>query len=480
MLRARDADFNEPNPNRIWRDSLIACAAGLALFTATIAIDVGAFYGRVALPNWLSVGGPDDARVIMSALLSSVSTVLALMFSVIMLVLAIAATWFGPRLMSRFLRQSRIASWILGLFLSSFVECVLTLIAIRERETVVWLPQVTILTTIALVVFSFFALVYFCHRIARAIQMANVLTVLVEDVRGVIRSLPATAVIDPAARRIAPAANRPLLPNEVIEARSQLCERDGEPVYASRSGYLREVQHVPLFVAADRADAVIRLMLRPGQFVTTGMVLAYVLPAERGAELAYTVDRCHVLGRQRSLKQDFEFGMAQIVEIALRALSPAINDIYTALYCVDWLGEALLELASVHPSDGAWTAPSGEVRLLEPPLRYSRLVKAGFNQLRQAAPDNPALTIRLFETFARMTSQLINEDHRKAVRLQVEALWEMASSVVMSRADHADVEAAYELASGAGPPNNLVVAGAAQITTASHAIRASAHNSRAK
>ena len=146
----------------------------------------------------------------------------------------------------------------------------------------------------------------------------------------------------------------------------------------------------------------------------------------------------------------------------------------------DWLGEALLELASVHPSDGAWTAPSGEVRLLEPPLRYSRLVKAGFNQLRQAAPDNPALTIRLFETFARMTSQLINEDHRKAVRLQVEALWEMASSAAMSRADHSDVEAAYESASGAGPPNNLVIADTAQITTASQTIRASAHSSRAK
>ena len=452
MFKPRQLTFNEPNPNHIWRDSLIACGAALALFMATAAIDVAAFYGRIRLPPWLSVGGADDARALMSALLSSVCTVLALMFTVIMLVLSIAATWFGPRLMSRFLRQSYMASSIMGLFLASFVQCVLTLIAIREWERVTWVPQVTILTTIAVAVASFFALVYFCHRIAQAIQMGNVLTILVADVRRVLRDLPASTVIDPAARRIAPAGASQAIPKAVLAALTARCQREGAPIRAERSGYLQEIDRVPLFLAADRADAVVHLTFRPGQFVTRGSTLAHALPAERGAALAGIVDRCHVLGRQRTLKQDLEFGMAQLVEIALRALSAAINDSFTGMYCVDWLGDCLIELAAIAPMDGAWTTPSGTIRLLEPPLRFSRFVTAGFAQIRQVAPQNPALTIRLFQTFARLLSQLEPADARRAVTRQVEALWEMAATEPMARADREDVEAAYALAREAASP----------------------------
>ena len=443
-------DFNEPNPNRIWRHSLVACLAALALFGATITVDVAVFRGTIMLPRWLSVGGPDDARVIISALLSSVSTVLALMFTVIMLVLSLAATWFGPRLMSRFIRQSRLAAWIMGLFLASFVQCVLALIAIREWEHAVWVPQLTLLMIIALVVTDFFALVYFCHRIAEAIQISNVLTVVVNDIRRVIREVPAAAVIDPTAGCVVATGATPPIPQDAIEAQSALCERNGLPVRATRSGYLQKIEHIPLFTAADRAGAVVCLLFRRGQFVTRGSLLAYVHPAERGEELAEAVDRHHVLGRERTLKQDLEFGMAQLVEIALRALSAAINDVYTGIYCVDWLGEVLLELASVRPLDGAWTTESGTIRLLEPPLSFRRLVKAGFNQIRQVAPGNVALTIRLFQTFARLISQLTDEGHRQAVEAQVEALWEMASSAPMARVDHDDVEEAYERARSAG------------------------------
>jgi uncharacterized membrane protein len=247
----------------------------------------------------------------------------------------------------------------------------------------------------------------------------------------------------------------PPVPQDVIDARNELCERQGATIHATRSGYLQEVRHLPLFLAADRADAIVRLLFRPGQFVAKGSVLAYVLPAEHGTDLARIINRHHVLGRQRTLKQDLEFGIAQLVEIALRSLSPAINDAYTATYCVDWLGDALLELAAVRPSRGAWTTPEGTMRLLEPPPSYSRLVKAAFNQIRQAAPNNPALTIRLFQTFTRMTARLTDEAHRQAVQLQVEALWDMASSVPMARADHRDVEAAYQAARGAGSPASV-------------------------
>jgi uncharacterized membrane protein len=453
MLSAPASDFNEPNPNRIWRDSLSACFAALALFAVTMTIDLARFSGRIWLPAWLSVGGVEDARVIMSALLSAVSTVLALMFTVIMLVLSVAATWFGPRLMSRFVGRSRLASWIMGLFLASFLGCLLALVAIHESGGVVFVPQVTLIATIALVAYSFFALVYFCQRVAEVIQIGNLLTILIQDLRRVIREMPATLIIDPATERfVRTTIPAPSLSKESIEAEREHCTRLGAPILASRSGYLQAVDHMSLFLLAHRSDAVIHLMFRPGQFITSGSILAYVRPAKHVVQLEPEIDSAHVLGRQRTLKQDLEFGMAQLVEIALRALSPAVNDTYTGVYCVDWLGEALLELALVPPSDGCWRTSNGTIRVLEPALRYGRFVKAGFDQLRQAAANNPAVSIRLFQTFARMLSQLGQEEHRQAVQLQVEALWEMVAAVPACQADRRDIQAAYELTHASSQP----------------------------
>lgn len=455
MLRLRPppGDFNEPNPNRIWRDALSACFAVLILFVATMAIDIARFYGRISLPDWLSVGNVNDARVIMSALLSSVSTVLALMFTVIMLVLSVAATWFGPRLMARFVGHSQLASWIMGLFLASFVGCVLALVAIHEGDEISFVPQITLIATIVLVVYSFFSLVYFCQRVAEVIQIGNLLTILIKDLRRVIRDIPTTLIIDPENERMAPHASPlPKLSQEAIEAEGERCLRAGVAVRASRSGYLQTIEHLPLFMLAHRSDAVIRVMFRAGQFVTSGSILAYVCPGDSAAELEAAIDSAHVQGRQRTLKQDLEFGMAQLVEIALRALSPAVNDTFTAVYCVDWLGEALIDLAAVASPDGVWRSPSGTIRLLEPPLRYSRCVKGAFDQIRQAAASNPAVSIRLFQTFARMLSQLTDDEHRRAIRTQIEALWEVVGAAPAARTDRRDIEAAYEFACASGEP----------------------------
>jgi len=93
--------------------------------------------------------------------------------------------------------------------------------------------------------------------------------------------------------------------------------------------------------AVKRADAAVRLLYRPGQFVMQGATLAQVLPGARSGDLAPAIQRDIVIGRHRTLRQDLEFGIAQLVEIALRALSPAINDTFTGLTCVDWLADEL-------------------------------------------------------------------------------------------------------------------------------------------
>ena len=138
--------------------------------------------------------------------------------------------------------------------------------------------------------------------------------------------------------------------------------------------------------------------------------------------------------------------MAQLVEIALRALSSAINDTFTGLTCIDWLGDELRVFAVYVIERGAGLGPSGSIRLIWPPLRLERLVKTAFDQIRQAGMHNPAVSIRLLQTFARLAEQSEDQKLRQALSDQAEAVWEAVSVMAFVKADRADIEAAYRRA----------------------------------
>ena len=161
------------------------------------------------------------------------------------------------------------------------------------------------------------------------------------------------------------------------------------------------------------------------------------------------------IGRHRSLKQDCEFGIAQIVEIAIRALSPAVNDTFTGVACVDWVADALLIVADVSLSDGCWYDRGGKMRVRVPPLRFERLVKTAFDQIRQAAAENPAVVIRILDTIRRMTPRMRTEDARQALMAQADAVREAATTKVLVKLDRDDVEAAWRRARPAAEASSV-------------------------
>jgi uncharacterized membrane protein len=210
-----------------------------------------------------------------------------------------------------------------------------------------------------------------------------------------------------------------------------------------RTGFIQEVEVAALVDAADAADAVVRVLYRPGQFVLKGAPLFQVLPGIRAAEVTSALRRTVRIGWQRTLKQDLEFGTAQLVEIALRALSPAVNDTFTGLTCIDWLGDELRVFSTVQAPTGAYLGATGAIRVMWSPLRFERLVKIAFDQIRQAAVGNPAVSIRLLQTFARLTEQIEEWGYRAALLQQVEAVWEAVPAQALVTSDRADIEAAY-------------------------------------
>ena len=392
----------------------------------------------VVLPHWLQVGSLEDAQSILSAILSTVSTVLALIFSVTLLVFSMASSQFGPRLMPHFLRD-RTMQITLGLFLATFVHSLLTFAVAGQRGNEIFVPELTVLTDIGLVFASFGYLIVYNNRVAQAIQTNNVIPKIVENLYAAISELADSQAI--ATPKVAPVPA-----DETVAALRARCVAEGMPVLAVTSGYVQRIDHKRLLRAAGQREAVVCLTFRPGQFVLEGEALAHVLPAERGTELRAAIHGAVMVGQHRTLEQDIGFAFAQLSEIAIRALSPAVNDTYTGLICIDWLGDALRMLIALRMPDEAWRTRRGEIRLLFPPVRVARIVPTAFDLIRQAGAGNPAVIIRLLQTYARLAPLLRNDDQRQALIDQTEAARESASHNPEVGLDRTALDAAYRLA----------------------------------
>jgi uncharacterized membrane protein len=432
MLAPRTVKLGSQRDVNLWRIPLQVSLAAIALFALTMIPDVLDSYGVIHVPPWLTMGSIDDARAILSAMMGAVATVLALIFSVALLVLSMVATLFGPRLLYRFL-QDWVTQVTIGLFMGTFIYVCLCFLVTHQEADSRFVPQISLITSWVLVVASFAFLVYYSHRIATSIQNPDMIARVVDDLYpAVVGSHARTACEGTGA---AP-------DDEAILRRADA----GAIVPCPKSGYMQHLDHGALVAAARDAGALVVLRFRPGQFVLRGEPLASIVPASEARRLEAAVDRHVVIGRHRTLTQDSEFGIAQIVEIAIRALSPAVNDTFTGVACVDWLADALLVLSEKPPLEGNWYDTKGELRVWIPAVRIERLVKLAFDQIRQASATTPAVLIRQLDMIRRLGPRM-SEASRGALAEQLDAIRDTAAGLIPL--DRRDLDAAYERARAA-------------------------------
>ncbi len=425
----RSAPAGRASDVNLWRIPLRFSVASLILFGLTMIPDVLDARGVIHLPEWFTMGGIDDARAVLSAMLGSVCTVLALIFSVALLVLSMVATLFGPRLLYRFL-QDWVTQVTIGLFMGTFIYLCLVFLVTHEDSHSAFIPEVSLITSWLLVIASFGFLIYYSHRIAASIQNPDMIARIVDDLRPTVIQAHARGPERGTAEHVSLAG-----------VAQQIAQ--GQTVTCKHSGYVQEIDRSALVAAALRAETVIHVLYRPGQFVLFGEPLACVWPPHQLADFDRLVGRHVRIGRHRVLTQDCEFGIAQIVEIAIRALSPAVNDTFTGVACVDWVADALLSVADVSLSDGCWYDSNGKMRVRMPPLRLERVVKTAFDQIRQAAADNPAVLIRILDAIRRISPRMPTEAARQALIAQADAVREAAATRIPVKLDRDDIEAAW-------------------------------------
>jgi uncharacterized membrane protein len=218
----------------------------------------------------------------------------------------------------------------------------------------------------------------------------------------------------------------------------------GGVVLAPAAGYLQLVRYDTLVLIAEQEDALIELRYRPGHFLVTGQPMATVWPAEAQARVTRQLERAHVTGAMRTLTQDFTFAIDQLVEIAIRALSPAVNDTFTAVTCIDWLGDGLCQAATRWQPTRVHRDQAGRARLITAPVSYDRLIERAFEKIRQAGRGMPAIMIRQLDALAVILEQTRTEQQRRVLVTQARMILQSSVESVPEPSDRDDVRRRYD------------------------------------
>jgi uncharacterized membrane protein len=372
-----------------WFVPTLMTVAAVALAIGTVTLD------RTMRPlegiSLFYTGGPEGARTMLSMVSGAMITVAGVVFSITIVALTLTSSQFGPRLLVSFMHDTG-NQVVLGVFVATFVYGLLVLRVVRGGdEGMAFVPQVSVAVATALAVSSVGVLIYFIHHVSTSIQAENVIAAVRRDLDRTIDTFfgaQGHAAHDPGEE-----AGTAAFPRDFeIEARV---------VPAATSGYVTTLDEAALIAIACEHDLIVRLAHRPGDFVVAGGALALAWPRERADDAVVGgLRRNFVLDQQRTPTQDVEYAINQLVEVAVRALSPGINDPFTAMTCVDWLGAALCRLAERDiPSPYRWDE-GGRLRLVVDAVSYEGLVDAAFNQIRQYGRGSAAVTMRLLEAIA--------------------------------------------------------------------------------
>ncbi len=418
----------------LWLVPTLMVVAAAALFVATYALDRAAADGVVRLPNWINTDGADAARSVLIGLAAAVITVAGVVFSITILALTLASQQFGPRMLRRFIRD-RGTQFTLGAFVATFVYSLLTLGSVSNQRGREFVPNLCVSGALSLTLGSVLVLIYFIHHVATSIQLTSVVSEIARDFQTTLDEL-----FTEAAQNDVGARRRPGL--SVAELLVRL-DQEGATVPATSSGFLQAVGHGRLVRIASSSEAVIRLLNRPGHFLVEGRPVAVVWPAEAAPSVAQALARAQVVGPHRTLTQDVGFAVDQLVEIALRALSPAVNDTFTALNCIDWLGDGLCKVSARRLPDGIYRDGRGLVRLIDPVITYERLVKGTLDKIRQAGRGMPAVYIRQLQNLEKVLQYATGEEQRRVLISHADMILRAANESVSEQNDCLDVQSAY-------------------------------------
>ncbi|MTI46730.1 DUF2254 domain-containing protein [Sporosalibacterium faouarense] len=307
------------------------------------------------------------AKTILSTLASSLLTMTTITFSTIMVVLTTYSSQFSPRTLEDFITDKKTLR-VLGIFMGGFIYSIFTLFFIKDTDSTIYVFSATLGVLIAIICLGFF--VYFIHHVSTSIQVNRLIDRLTSDILNLVEKIEAKN------------NSNVKIQNELVNSSDEVNDDERTLIFSKKIGYIQRIDDLALLRLAENKDIIIRVEKMIGDYVTTNANIVSVWNNNKSIEDTEVFLRHITIGSERNMLQDMEFGLKKIVEVALKALSPGINDPNTAVKCINQLGMILTRIGTANIENTYYYDNEGSLRLIFEDKSYDELLYKTFYQLR--------------------------------------------------------------------------------------------------
>ena len=436
---------------RVFWDHIRSALWVMPTVSVVIFLVAGAVVSQVSISDdsplrWLAFQGtPEDARQLLVVVSSTMITVTGLVFALTIIALQIASGQYSPRLLRNFMRD-RGTQFVLSIFVGAFAYSTAGLhtVGVQNPDEAAFMPRLAVSGSLGLALASLGVLIFFIHHLSHSIQIDTIMSMVVRETLQVIDDLYPDQLGYPESEERCPdpPAWAVILPSD-------------------HSGYIQGVAPAALVQAATRHDLVIRLVRMVGDHVVAGTPIAWAwhrsadhAPPKPGLQKA--IRNSVKVGFERTMLQDVPFGIRRLVDIGNKALSPAVNDPYTATQAVHHLSVILCTLARRRLGDRLCRDEHGTVRVAMPFPEFANYLQLGTGQIRRFGAKEPAVARSLIQLLKNVGSSTTSADRRKVSAWHLRLVLEDAKREIAQSADVenllADGAAALSALGADGPP----------------------------
>jgi len=383
--------------------ALIICFA-VFLSMSLVSFDHSIIISQNGWIHFFLVNSSDSARSILSTISGAMIGVAGTVFSVTLVALTLASSQFGPRLIKNFM-YVKLNQVVLGSYIATYLYCLLVLNSIKDSDGYAFVPSISILVAILATIANIVLLIIFIHRIAVSIQADRVISDISDFIANQLETLFPEKM------------GGEKVGEEKIDISAVVSAYQNKvSIKSPKSGYLQYISSGVLFDLVTKQDSMLKVYYRPGSYLVKDIEIAELLTHSKWEqEKIEMLLNQFIIGKTKTSQQDIEYSIHQMVEIASRALSPGINDPYTAIACIDNLTSTMSYLAQAKFPSKYRFDEEAKLRVIANTLDFEKVLDAAFNQIRQFSAGSTAVIIRLMEALAIIQKFTKTEDQKKAV-----------------------------------------------------------------
>jgi uncharacterized membrane protein len=370
------------------------------------------------------VENPDAAKIILGTIAGSVISIISISFSITMVVLSIASQQYSPRLLQNFMRKND-TKIILGIFISTFLYCLIAIGLIYKNPG--FEPITTSLSFIGLLlgILSLLAFIYFINYVIQTISLSNIINGIHEDIHATLKKYYDAKSIT------------------VDNLSPKLHVENSQIIYSNETGYLQTIDEKKLINMCADLNIILKMIYQPGDYIiiNTPLMELYYETTKVSDDQIKKILNFILIGNERKIGQDILYPISQMVEIAVRALSPGINDPRTAINCIEILTKPLAFLSTRNPMVSI-LGKNNKPCLVRQVNSYQELVKASFRSIFDNAKSNRLVLVSLCNSLAKLVQGSHSLELVDALILELNIIRDNAK---LSNFDQKEINAIFEI-----------------------------------